>query len=228
MDHDIDATITPTRYTSWRTRPDPEAVERAASLLARARNPAIICGDGIAASGAQQELVRLVELVGARAYTGIRGEVNIPTDHPQYLGGFTVSNAQDAVKLLADADVIFCVGMPVLTLLLYTDRALPQGIPLIHLDINPWEIGKNYQPDVGCWETPNMAWKRSRQPRRVSRLPRSNELSGSGPWPSLKRRSGRRPLLGASPPRLGRNTYLALPTDGRAEGGYATWHNHRW
>jgi benzoylformate decarboxylase len=39
--------------------------------------------------------------------------------------------------------------MPVFTQLFYTEHALPPGVPLIHLDINAREIGKNYQPDVG-------------------------------------------------------------------------------
>lgn len=149
LDQEIDVTMTPTRYNAWRTRPDPEGVERAAALLAHAKSPVIMCGDGIAASGAQEELVRLVEMVGARVYSGARAEVNLPSDHPQHLGGFTVVNIHEAARTLADADVIFCVGMPVFTQLFYSKRALPQGVPLIHLDINAWEVGKNYQPDVG-------------------------------------------------------------------------------
>ena len=149
LDREIDATITPTRYNSWRTRPDPEGVERAAALLARASNPIVICGDGVAVSGAQQALVRLVELVGARAYTGARAEVNIPTDHPQYLGDFSVVNIHNVAGTLAGADVLLCVGMPVFTQLFYSDRVIPQGVSLIHLDINSWEVGKNYPPEVG-------------------------------------------------------------------------------
>ncbi len=149
LDQEIDATVTPTRYSAWRTRPDPVAVERAAAILARAKSPVVLCGDGVSTSGAQDELVRLVEQVGARAYSGARAEVNIPSNHPQYLGGFTVVNIHDAARTLADADAILCVGMPVFTQLFYSERALPDGVPLIHLDINPWEVGKNYPPEVG-------------------------------------------------------------------------------
>jgi benzoylformate decarboxylase len=149
LDHEIDATVVPTRYTAWRTRPDPQAVERAAALLAGARRPVVLCGDGVSVSGAQQELVRLVELVGARAYTAARGEVNIPTDHPQHLGGFSVVNIHEAGRVLGDADVLLCVGMPVFTQLFHADHVVPETARLIHLDINTWEIGKNYQPEVG-------------------------------------------------------------------------------
>jgi benzoylformate decarboxylase len=61
LDHEIDATVVPTRYTAWRTRPDPQAVERAAALLAGARHPVVFCGAGVSVSGAQQELVQKLE-----------------------------------------------------------------------------------------------------------------------------------------------------------------------
>src|SRR5256886_3624462 len=51
-----------------RSRPEPAAVARAAELLARARAPLVIAGDGVARSGAVAPLVALAELLGAPAH----------------------------------------------------------------------------------------------------------------------------------------------------------------
>ncbi len=59
MDEEADVDIVPTVYTNTRVRPDPEAVERAAQVLADAQSPLIICGAGVATSGGQPELIRL-------------------------------------------------------------------------------------------------------------------------------------------------------------------------
>ena len=51
-----------------RNRPDPAGVAAAAALLARAQHPVIICGDGVAASQAQAELVQVAEQLGAQVW----------------------------------------------------------------------------------------------------------------------------------------------------------------
>src|SRR3990172_9182947 len=66
MDEEAEVEITPTAYTNTRVRPDPEGIERVAEVLAAAQSPLIICGDGVATSGAVPELVRLAEALGAR------------------------------------------------------------------------------------------------------------------------------------------------------------------
>ena len=52
MDEEAEVEITPTAYTNTRVRPDPEAIERVAEVLAAAQSPLIVCGDGVATSGA--------------------------------------------------------------------------------------------------------------------------------------------------------------------------------
>src|SRR3990170_3136174 len=68
MDEEADVTIEPTAFTNTRVRPDPEAVERVAELLAGAQSPVVIAGEGVAVSGAVPELVRLAEALGARVH----------------------------------------------------------------------------------------------------------------------------------------------------------------
>ena len=55
-------------------------------MLAGARKPMIIIGDGIAPSGAQAELTRVAELLGAEVWGANFSEVNIAADHPLFRG----------------------------------------------------------------------------------------------------------------------------------------------
>ncbi|HLE81846.1 MAG TPA: thiamine pyrophosphate-binding protein, partial [Dehalococcoidia bacterium] len=79
MDYPVSEPVIPTTYTSWRTRPDPEAVERAAALLAEARHPLVLSGDAMALSGAHPEVAALAELLGAPVMAGSRRDWNFPT-----------------------------------------------------------------------------------------------------------------------------------------------------
>src|SRR5262249_19633532 len=65
-------------------RPDPQVVAEAARLLAGGRRPLILMGDGIAASGAQAELMEVAELLGAAVWGANCSEVNVPASHPLF------------------------------------------------------------------------------------------------------------------------------------------------
>ena len=55
-------------------------------MLAAAERPVIFAGDGVAYSGAQEELARVAELLGAEVWEADAGEVNISYQHPSYKG----------------------------------------------------------------------------------------------------------------------------------------------
>jgi benzoylformate decarboxylase len=126
-----------------RTRPDERAVAAAAHLLATARRPVAIIGDGISRRDALDEMVRLAELVGARVYHHWMSDVDFPTRHPLYMGDFD-TDADATCDLLARADVIVVVGAPAFQQAIATVAPLcPLGVPIIQIDDDPWEIGKN-------------------------------------------------------------------------------------
>ena len=152
-DADIDL-LGPTRVAP-RLRGDKAAIEDAATLLARAKRPVIMAGDAVAQSRAHAELVELAELLGAPVYTEfVPSTASFPASHPLFRGSM-VRLAPDVRKVLDQYDALFSVGGDLFTLSLPSDvDPMPPGIKLVHLDIDPWELGKNYPPDVAILGDP--------------------------------------------------------------------------
>ncbi|MGH2405298.1 MAG: thiamine pyrophosphate-binding protein [bacterium] len=122
------------------------------------RSPVIICGDGVAESGAQTELVQLAEAIGARVHWAFSAELPFPSRHPLYAGLLNVVSAPALKGQLSTADVILAVGAPVLPLLFPLDE--PPFAPttrVIHIDQDAWEIGKNWPVEIGLLADPRLA-----------------------------------------------------------------------
>ena len=152
-DADIDL-LEPTRVAP-RMRGDAEAVARAAEMLAKAERPVIIAGDAVAQSGAHKELVALAEAIAAPVYVEfIPSRASFPASHPLYRGMMTRTQA-GVREVLDKHDVVFSVGGDLFTWSLPSHiDPWPKGLPLIHLDTDPWQIGKNYPAQVAILGDP--------------------------------------------------------------------------
>jgi benzoylformate decarboxylase len=146
--------LAPTRIAP-RLRGDPAAVEEAAAVLAQAKRPLIMAGDAVAHGKAHAELIELAELIGAPVYTEIvPSTASFPASHPLFRGA--IARMQGPVrKVLEQYDVLFSVGADLFTLSLPSDiEPMPKGLTLVHLDNDPWEIGKNYPAKVAILGDP--------------------------------------------------------------------------
>jgi benzoylformate decarboxylase len=146
--------LAPTRVAP-RLRGDPAAVEEAAALLAQAKRPLIIAGDAVSHSRAHAELVELAELLGAPVYAEfVPSTASFPASHPLFRGGML--RTQKAVREILDQyDVLFSVGGDLFALSLPSDiEPMPNDLALIHLDTDPWELGKNYPAKVAILGDP--------------------------------------------------------------------------
>jgi benzoylformate decarboxylase len=134
----------PTRVAP-RVRGDREAIEAAAALLAKAERPLIIAGDAVAHSRAHAELVQLAELLGAPVYPeSVASTASFPASHPLFRGAMT-RLAPAIRQILEQHDVLLSVGGDLFTLSLPSPvDPVPEGLAIIHLDSDPWELGKNY------------------------------------------------------------------------------------
>ncbi len=141
-----------------RQRGDRERIEEAARLLAGARNPAIIAGDGCARSEAMSELVRLAETLGARVHLEPLNSLMIfPTSHRLFAGPL-YPNAKQTRALLEGVDLILAVGVNTLAPLVHTGiTMIAPGTKLIQIDASDRELGRNYPAAVAVQADPRSA-----------------------------------------------------------------------
>jgi benzoylformate decarboxylase len=128
-------------------RPDPDAVARAAHLLAGAGNPLIVAGGEVATSAATADLLALAERLGAPVVAEDRRTIEVracPAEHPHFAGYYT-----PALPCVRGADVILLAGSrSFIEFEPPTAPAVPPGAAVIHLSHDPDEIGRNYPADV--------------------------------------------------------------------------------
>jgi benzoylformate decarboxylase len=155
MEERAEIDLPPITEVGSRIRGDRAKLEEAARLLASARNPAIIAGDGCARSGAIAEVARLAELIAARVHAEpLNSLLVFPTDHPLYAGPL-FPNAAQTHSILADVDVILTIGVNNLAPLVYTGaRMIPAAARLIQIDANELELGKNFAAEVAILADP--------------------------------------------------------------------------
>ena len=119
-------------------------IRRAAEILARARRPAIIAGGGGIISGASDELRHVAEFLQAAIMTTQQGKGIIPPDH-ELAVGVNYAMVEPAKYVLPECDALLAVG----TRLLFRQFAMDNPPPLIHIDADASEIGKNLPIEVG-------------------------------------------------------------------------------
>ncbi len=138
-------------------RGDNSAIARAAAIIARAKSPVIIAGDAVPQGNALQELVDFAEAMGAPVYDeGMASRAMFPSSHPLYRGAIVRLPA--AIRgMLMQHDLLVSVGGDLFTLSLPGDvEPMPEDYPVIHLDTNPWELGKNYPEQVSILGEPKV------------------------------------------------------------------------
>jgi acetolactate synthase I/II/III large subunit len=128
--------------------PDPAAIAAAAALLHAARRPVLYVGGGVIKANAHEELLRLAELAQAPVTTTLMARGAFPDTHPLALGMPGMHGCYTAVAALQEADLVVALGAR------FDDRVtgrLADFAPrakVVHVDIDPAEIGKNRVPDV--------------------------------------------------------------------------------
>ena len=126
-----------------------EKIKQAAKLLNEAKQPYILIGHGILISKAELALKKFIEKGHFPAGSTLHGLSALPSDHPLYIGMLGMHGNYGANRLTNWADVILAVGMR------FDDRVTgrvsgyAQGAKIIHIDIDPAELGKIIEPEVG-------------------------------------------------------------------------------
>jgi thiamine pyrophosphate-dependent acetolactate synthase large subunit-like protein len=138
------------------------AIGAAARVLCEARSPLIVAGAGVTFAGANEHLARLAELLQAPVLLGGKSHDVLPDDHPLVIPARGYS-PRVLAALVEESDVVLVVGSKLgaqrtgttvleggkLRTLRTRDSGLPLPSQLIHIDIDPAEIGHNYPAQIG-------------------------------------------------------------------------------
>ena len=138
---------------SSRSGGEPELVRRVVDRLVRARRPLIYAGHGVALSEAAAELTQLATRLRIPVIFAPNALGAVPMDDPLALGFVGRNGVFQANEAARTCDVLLALGVR------FDDRSSSSWIPgysfnipptqLIHVDIDPGEIGRNYPVDVG-------------------------------------------------------------------------------
>jgi acetolactate synthase I/II/III large subunit len=130
---------------------DRAAIKEAALYLLRARRPAILVGHGAILSNASDEIRAIAEMLEIPVATTPKGKGAFPEDHRLSVGPFGYSGSPLAQWHLLESgvDVLLAVGTSLSEWgTLGWDRRLQPTEALLHVEIDPYEIGKNYTATV--------------------------------------------------------------------------------
>ena len=132
---------------------DNAAVDAALALMKTAKRPVILAGGGALYSKAGESIIKLAEKWGAAVVTTLAAKGTVAETHPQYCFHTGSKGTPVGIKVCSSADVILALGARFAdeTTCSYRKGAsfnFPDT-KLIHVDIDPREIGKNYAADVG-------------------------------------------------------------------------------
>jgi acetolactate synthase-1/2/3 large subunit len=146
-----DTLLPPKRYHVDSNYFDRKLVIDAAEKLVQAKRPAMLLGSGVIAADATMEALELAELLNIPVATSPKAKGAFPEDHPLSLGVFGFSGSPAAEEyLLGDVDVLLAVGASLNQVTTFSwDPKLQPSECLIHINIDPSEIGKNYVADIG-------------------------------------------------------------------------------
>jgi acetolactate synthase-1/2/3 large subunit len=133
----------PAEYT-----PDQNAIKKAAYRIIKAQRPLFLIGGGVIQSNASRELQRLVDLVKAPVATTLMGKGAYDEHHPFSIGMVGMHGRRIANYALTTCDLLIVIGCRLIDRVTGNLETFAADCDIIHIDIDPSEIGKNVPPDI--------------------------------------------------------------------------------
>src|SRR5258708_17415164 len=136
-----------------RSGASPDEIAAVVDMILDAKRPALFVGHGVTLSEASAELTAFVRKLGIPVISSPNGFGCIDMTDPLSLGFIGRNGAYPATQAPPHADVVIAIGAR------FDDRSASSWLPgyswnfphskLIHVDVDPEEIGRNYPPDIG-------------------------------------------------------------------------------
>lgn len=154
-----------------RAQGDPRQIERAAELLARAKRPLLVGGDGIFWSGAAEELRELAELASAPVYARRAGQGSVLEDHPLAVRGAWKK------PFTGRADVVISIGFRFWSGEHFgAPPTWSRDATYVQVDASPERIGRHVRPDVSIVGDPKLVL------RQLIDATKAMEVADRSPW----------------------------------------------
>ena len=134
-------------FPAFRPIAEPAAVKAAVAALAKAAKPIIVVGGGVVSSGAGAEVIKLAEMLSIPIATSLHAKALVPDEHPLNVGVPGSYSRWCANQAVAAADLVFFVGSHTGGQVTNGWQVPKIGTPVIQLDIDGEELGRNY-PNV--------------------------------------------------------------------------------
>ena len=129
-------------------QPDPACIEEAARLINEAQRPLDMVGQGVLLGNAEAELQEFLAKSGMPVASTLLGLSAVPTDSPQYVGMLGMHGNYGPNIKNRDCDLLIAIGMRFDDRVTGNPAHFGENAKVIHLEIDPAEIGKIIQADV--------------------------------------------------------------------------------
>ncbi|MBQ8569833.1 MAG: biosynthetic-type acetolactate synthase large subunit [Oscillospiraceae bacterium] len=123
-------------------------MKKICEALASAKKPLICAGGGVFLSDARDALVKFTEKTGIPAVSTMMGLSLYPSEHPLYFGMLGMHGVKSANEAVSRCDTIVLIGARVGDRAVKSPKFLAKTTKIIHIDIDPAEIGKNIPVDI--------------------------------------------------------------------------------
>jgi acetolactate synthase-1/2/3 large subunit len=126
----------------------PLQVKKAAKMILNSKKPVILAGGGIILSDSSEELLRLSDIIEAPVTTTLMGKGSFPEDNPLSLGMLGMHGRKVSNLIVDECDCLIAIGCR------FSDRTtgliseFAKNAKIIHIDVDPAEIGKNVDVDI--------------------------------------------------------------------------------
>jgi acetolactate synthase-1/2/3 large subunit len=130
------------------TKPHGKQISAAAQMILEAKKPILYVGGGVIRAGAHKELLKLAELINAPVTTTLMARGAFPDSHPQHLGMPGMHGTVPAVTGLQKSDLLITLGARFDDRVTGEVKSFAPNAKVIHVDIDPAEIGKIRFADV--------------------------------------------------------------------------------
>ncbi len=133
---------------SIRPAADPDKISEVIDLLERSERPVMVCGGGAVLSGAYAEVEGFADSLGIPVLATPAGRGIIAETHPMFAGSVGLYRTQYPRAVYQEADLLITVGSRMEEFQSGVFQYFPEGAKFVQIDIDPFEFGRNWVPDV--------------------------------------------------------------------------------